>query len=132
MCEHICDYFTDWIRSKDEITKPISTRLHLAGEKNSFVGGFVSLGISIYMLWLIYDKSYDMFTYVKPRTGTRYSDFNIDKKILWEDLGRTTLTVTDSNHGFPFKHVSLGEVSDRYISVRAQHIEVTFDADGKE
>ena len=60
----------NWIRSFDDLTKPINTKFHTGGEKQSILGGIVSLSISLYMTWLIYSKSFDMFTYYKPRTGT--------------------------------------------------------------
>jgi len=65
-------YFVTYIRSKDDIVKPVALQIHLEGNKNtkSFWGGFVSMAITLYMTFIIFDKSRDLITKYKPSTSS--------------------------------------------------------------
>jgi len=60
--------FESYIRTHDDIVKPNALKLHLDGNKEtqSFWGGLFSLSISLYMTYVIIDKTTEMAGRVKP------------------------------------------------------------------
>ena len=73
--------FEAYIRTHDDIVKPTALKLHVDGNKEtqSFWGGLMSLGISIYMTYVIIDKTVEMTGYSKPYKSSQLQGL--------EDLG---------------------------------------------
>ena len=69
---NLLDNIVSFIKSNDELAKPIANRLHLKGSKNSVIGGTFSLIITIYLTYCIIDRTYKMFTYHSPTISTKY------------------------------------------------------------
>ena len=61
-----------YVKSHDEIAKPISSRLHMSGTRFTCIGGTVSMLISMYLLYTIFNRTYDMVTYFSPDTTTKF------------------------------------------------------------
>jgi len=67
-----------WVKSKDEIIKPIANKLHVDSPKNSFLGGLVSIIIEWYLIYCIISRTYDMVTYHEPQTITKFQNLKDD------------------------------------------------------
>ena len=53
----------DFIKDYDEIVKPVSSKLHIKGKKNTFIGGCIYFTISVYLIFCFFNRAIEMITY---------------------------------------------------------------------
>ena len=122
-----CNGITNYIRNHDEITKPIASKLHMGGQKNSLMGGFISFAIAAYMAYVVVKKSYEMGIKWKPNINSNVQGYSSREHVPWTDMGRIAMIIYNGGDDALFERVPLDQESKRYISVKARHIVKTYE-----
>ena len=56
-------WIINYIKSNDEIVKPVAYKMHIEGKKNTFVGGCTYLSIVLFLCYIVVKRTMEMIGY---------------------------------------------------------------------
>ena len=113
-----------FITDIDEIAPPSATNLHFQGDikQKTLLGGLVSLGVYLYVLYFVYQNGKKMVTYDDPSISSieKQMDYiEVGKKYL-DKLPKLITTFThDGNSQYEYT-----EEDEKFIVVKLIHVEI--------
>jgi len=121
---------TDFVTSKDGIIEPSATKLHFNNDTKirSLVGGFLTLVIKCYVIYLTFTSGKKMFDYSAPtviQIEGKLPESKDDVSIKATQLSRTILEIWDGkgdNYDSITQTVPLNRDSRKYVHVNVRNV----------
>jgi hypothetical protein len=125
---------TDYVRDMDAIVEPSSAGLHFQTDmkQKTLCGGFLSLAVTIYVIFFVYTKGSMMFKRDEPNMAS------LEEQMKYEDVGKISVANTAKvlfeilENGDNPVDLFAGENYRQYAHIRLCQIIKTYDDAGKE